>query len=148
MDIKNSIQVPPMILNALTQNILSSAASGISTGPYGSTIHLSDATLQNEFIAEAILNGFETLALDQDVTSIQADGIEAGVVTCSDPQIAAQSNVNYLVLLDGIEYAAGAASVTGGAVEIELITDTPGTYTIIIWHKTTYASGYKVIEAA
>jgi len=135
------------VMSPLLLKVLGDATVGMSAGPNGSIIHLVDGSAANVAIAEAAFAGYWALVVGATKVAIAADGIDTTVISCNDPQLSGLTKVNYHVLLDGIEYASGEADLDNGAITLELASDVPGRYVVIIWSSVNYKSGAVIVEA-
>ena len=141
MDIIINGTYPAEALNQIARNALGSATSGISIGGGRSRIHLVNASPSNQDTANAILNNFGELIVSADKTTMN-EGDADPIITCSDPAISGDSDLGYLVMLDGVEYDAGTDTVIGGSVSLTLVSPVAGVYEIFLYrHTGTYASG-------
>ena len=135
------------VMDPIARQVLDDVMVGMSAGPYGTIIHLTDAaTPQQISIAENALNGYWVLNVETDKQQIAADDVDTAIIRCADPQIGTLSTVNYHVLFDGIEYASGTAELVNGVVSLELTSDVPGRFVVVIWSDVNYKSGAAVVE--
>jgi hypothetical protein len=145
MDISTQLNLPVKIIDAIAREILGDVISGVSVGD-NTRIHLLDASLENQGIANSILNNFGGLTVSADTTSM-TEGDANPAIHCTDGAIASDSDVGYIVLLDGEQFAQGITSVTAGEVNLNLISPVAGTYGITIYRTTdTYVSGSVTIN--
>ncbi len=137
-------QIPTEInaLDIVARVALSSATSGVSSSSDGkSTIHLLDDSQANQDIANDILNNYDTLVVTADKTTMDEGDVDP-VVTCNDASISGDSDVGYVVLLDGTVYASGTTPVTAGVATLNLMSPVDGVYEISMYRVTdNYASG-------
>ena len=133
-----------MGLDTIARVILGDNTAGVSLADY-SAIVLLNALLNDtsELIETAtnILEGYNTLAVTSD-PAIMTEGAGDVTITCNDPLIANDSEVGYVVLLDGALFASALDIVTAGAVELSLPNPVDGEYTIYIYRVASpYQSG-------
>ena len=116
------------------------AVLGVSTGGYGTIVHLPDDTVDQGLTTD-IMDAFDTLVVTADKTAM-AEGDADPVVSCNDVLIASDSDVGYIVLLDGVEYASGTDAVSAGVADLTLASPVAGVYEIFIYRRLgNYASG-------
>jgi len=140
MDISADLILPILPLDAIARAVLLDKVSGVSVGS-NTRIHLLDDSPVNQDTANAVLDNFGNLTVNADkITMIEGDADP--VITCSDPNIATDTNVNYLVLLDGDNFAEGTAPIIVGEVTLNLISPVAGIYDIYIYRTVgSYACG-------
>ena len=132
-------------LDAVARYILGDATSGCSTTDHHARIHLLDESQSNQDTASAILNYFGDLIVSSDI-SLMTEGDPDPIITCSDPAILSDTEVGYVVLLDGLEYAAGTDTISAGVVSLTLANPVAGVYEVIVYRLwENYASGSVVI---
>jgi len=134
------------VMDPIVRNVLGDATVGMSAGPNGSIIHLVDGSAQNVAIAEAAFEGYWALQVNADKETIQADNTDTVTITCNDPQLANLTHVQYYVLFDGLQYAMGQAELVNGGITLELASDTPGDFIVIIWSDVNYKSGAVIVR--
>jgi len=111
-------------------------AVGVSTGPYGTILHLPDGvTAQQQSDAHSILSNYDSLTVNADKTTMTEGDVDP-VVSCSDAVIANDADVSYIVLLDGVVYASGSTTVTAGVATLNLVSPVDGIYEIFIYRTT------------
>lgn len=117
-------------------------ANGVSTGPYGTLIHLPDGTSnENQDKASNLLNNVDNLTVTASVSTM-TEGDADPIVTCNDPSIASDPSIGYIVLLDGTIYASGSDTVSSGTAQLTLSAPVAGVYDIFLYRLTgNYASG-------
>jgi hypothetical protein len=117
--------------------------TGVSTGPYGTRVHLPDGTSQaNQDKVQDAIDNWNSLVVTASVSSMD-EGDSDPVVTCADASISADAEVGYLILFDGVEYADGLDTVTAGESELTLISPEAGVYDIYVWRTVgNFASGH------
>lgn len=118
------------------------SAVGISTGPYGTIVHMPDSANPSEqSVIQTLLNQADTLAVAA-VKTVMNEGDADPVITCDDARISGDAEVNYLVLLDDEVYAEGTASVVSSEATLNLVSPVAGVYDIFLYRRTgDYASG-------
>lgn len=134
-------------MTPLLRTVLGDRLIGVSSGPTGSRIHLTTDDADVKAIADAAFAGYWSLSLQADKVAIRADGTDTATVTCNDPQLAGLQRVNVHVTFEGIVYYEGQVELQDGLVALELASDLPGRYVIVIWSDVAYNSGAIVIEA-
>lgn len=117
-------------------------AFGVSTGGYGTHIHLPDdanSTVQQD--AQNILDNYGSLSISASVTTLN-EGDADPIVTCDDASISGDSDMGYVVLMDGDIYATGTASVVSGEATLNLVSPVAGEYEVFMYRLSgNYASG-------
>ena len=115
---------------------------GVSTEPNKSTVHLDDvASFGDQTKIQNVLDNFGNLAVIA-VNALINEGGADPVVTCNDALVAGDSDIGYVVLLDGAKYASGTDAVSAGSASLTLLSPVDGEYEIFIYRTTgNYASG-------
>jgi len=139
ISVKHASVLPTEVIDAIAKTI---GAIGVSTGPYGTAVHVADDTSNDDLYAISdALNGYGTLPVSADKTTM-TEGDADPVISCNDAAIAGDSDVGYVALLDGGLYDSGVESVVGGAVNLTLGSPVDGVYDIYIFRRSgNYASG-------
>lgn len=133
-----------LALDTIARAILADNTAGVSTGDYSTIVLLSD-TSEIVQTAETILNGHEMLSVETDVSEID-EGAGDVTITCNDVAIADDTEVGYVVLLDGEMYDSGTDVVTGNSVSLILTDPVDGVYEVYVYRLVdNYASGYVII---
>lgn len=134
-----TIQLSPVI-DAIARAVVP-ATIGVSTGAYGTIIHLPDNASPSDQskLADMLANhGALTISADKTVMN---EGDADPIVTCSDGAIASDPTIAYIVLLDGEIYASGTDAVTSGTAQLTLVAPLVGVYDIFIYRlRGNYAS--------
>ena len=134
------------VMDPIARQVLGDVMFGMSAGPYGTIIHLADGSAQNVAIAEAAFEGYWALQVNADKETIQSDNTDTVTITCNDPQLATLTHVQYYVLFDGLQYAMGQAELVNGGITLELASDAPGEFIVIIWSDVNYKSGAAIVR--
>lgn len=136
-------------LNVAVRSALGVQTTGVSVGSYGMIAHLVDGATSGDIaLAEAVLNGHNTLVVGTDKATITADDSDTATITCSDAGLGADAAIDYTVWLDGELFAQGSDNVVGGTVSLTLKSAVAGTFVIEIRRQSgNYASGYVTVEA-
>ncbi len=110
------------------------SAIGVSTGGYGTILHLpDDASVVQRERAQALFDNAGGLNLVASATVLN-EGDADPTISCS--------NVGYVVVLDGESYSSGTDTVTAGAVSLTLVDPVAGVYDVYIYRLLgTYAWG-------
>lgn len=132
MDITSAGTYETELLDHVARKVLGRATSGISVGGGFSRIHLLSSSAVNQRRASDILNHYNTLQLDTDKTTM-SEGKADPVIRCRDLAIANDSEVGYLVLLDGEVYAKGSEKVVSGELSLTLSNPVAGTYRVFVF---------------
>lgn len=130
--------VNPYIMGTVVEELFGENV-GLSTGPYGSIIHLPDETYLSE--ATDLLNNYGQLNVTADKFTVIADGSDTVTLTA-----VSNSDIQYFAVVNGVAYATGVATPTANVVNIEFATDIEGTYMIML-KSDNYSTGYVEIEA-
>ena len=141
MDISTKAELPIRALDALARDILGDATCGVSAGNGVARIHLLQANEDTRRRCADILANFGALTLS--ATAIRLDeGAADPVISCRDQAISADSELGYLVTLDGETYAQGSDSVSAGVLSLTLSRPAAGEYVVFVWRKRgNFASG-------
>jgi len=118
------------------------SAIGVSTGGYGTILHLpDDASVVQRERAQALFDNAGGLNLVASATVLN-EGDADPTISCNDAVLSADSNVGYVVVLDGESYSSGTDTVTAGAVSLTLVDPVAGVYDVYIYRLSgTYAWG-------
>ena len=135
IDISSETWRNPHVLDSILKEIV---VGGLSTGPYGVIVHLPDgATASDQNKAQKILDNWGNLSPDIDKTSMNVG--DADPVVTFDT---ADSDMGYVVLLDGKFYGSGSEAVVAGTLTLELDSPEAGEYDIYIYRlQGNFASG-------
>ncbi len=116
---------------------------GVRAGTLATTIFVDEGE-QNVQKANSLLDNWNSLLVATTQTEIDADNVDTAVITINTPD----ANMDYYVWLDGVEYSFGNVAAVAGVCTLNLATDTPGWYTVILARKSgNYATGQTIIEA-
>lgn len=130
-------------LTVVAKAAIGIACQGVLKRKNVTYIHTDDAG-QAVQIANSILNNWNTLLVATTQTTITADNADTAVITHETPD----ANMDYYVWLDGTEYAFGTVAAVAGVVTLNLATDTPGTYMVLLARQSgNYATGIQLITA-
>ena len=130
-------------LDAVARAAIGAGCAGILGRKGVVYIHTDDAG-QNIQIANSILDNWNTLLVAATQTTITADNADTAVLTHETPD----ANMDYYVWLDGVEYAFGTVAAVAGVVTLNLATDTPGIYMVLLARQSgNYATGIQLITA-
>lgn len=113
---------------------------GVSTGPYGTILHLPDGS--DTANAQAILDNYGGLTVNADKTTMtEGDADPVITVTSND------ASLGYVVLdEDSAVYASGDDSPVSGTLTLNLVSPVAGVYRVFVYRKTgNYASGFVTI---
>ena len=146
IDISSNETIDTTCLDAVARSVLGNKTVGVSVMVGLSRIHITDASDQST--AETIFNNWGSLTVTADKT-VMDEGDADPVVTCNDASISSDSDVNYIVLLDGDVYASGTTTVTAGEATLNLVSPVDGVYEIFMYRTTgNYASGSVTITVS
>ena len=146
ISVANSTQYNSTIVDTMVKAIIS-VATGVSTGPYGTIIHVLDGGQVQP--ANEVFAGIGALAVTTDKSTIVANGSDTATVNCNAPSISGDATVGYVVTLDGNPYSTGTTPVSAGAVQLTLNTVVAGRYDIHLYRlNPTYQSGTVVVTAS
>lgn len=130
-------------LDAVARATIGSGCTGVSSTKGIVYIHTDDAG-QNVQKAYSVLDNWNTLLVATTQTTITADNVDTAVITHETPD----ANMDYYVWLDGAEYAFGTVAAVAGVVTLNLATDTPGAYMVLLARQSgNYATGIQLITA-
>lgn len=117
---------------------------GISTGGYGTIVHLTDeATQSDQDNVNTIIANFDTLTL---VNQTIAEGDPDPEIVFGDALIASDIEMGFYVTKDGTEYDNGTTPVVAGEVTLTLVSPIPGIYTVYLYRlEGNFASGIATI---
>jgi hypothetical protein len=144
MDINKQLLFPSEVLKTILSSNIPSAG-GVSTGPYGTIIHLEDsASIAVQLLAQAILDNWDALTVLSTSTEL-TEGDTDPVITVASG-IGATEELGYAVLLDGEEYDTGDVTAVAGTVTLNLVSPDTGVYEVYVYRKTdNYYSGHVTI---
>lgn len=144
LDINKDILTSINAMIVVADTILGEATAGVTTGN-GTTIHLLDESESAQATANSILDNWSTVTVTAD-TPVIDEGTGDVTITCDDALIADDTEVGYVVLLDGELYDSGTDVVTGNSVSLILTDPVDGTYEVYVYRLVdTFASGYVII---
>ncbi len=130
-------------LDVVARAAIGAGCSGILQRKNVSYIHVAEEGL-NIQIANSVLDNWNSLLVATTQITIDADNVDTAVITHSTPD----ANMNYYVWLDGVEYSFGTVAAVAGVVTLNLATDTPGQYLILLARQSgNYATGMTIITA-
>jgi len=141
IDVTRFIQIELDALHTIAHALLTESA--VSTNNSNHTrIHLPDsAPASEQTTAQAILDQYETLPVSASATAL-TEGDADPTITCDDSVIAGDTEMGYVVLLDGDLYADGTTPVNSGEASLTLVSPVAGTYDVYVYRLTgDYASG-------
>lgn len=142
-EVTRGSQIPPHQLDVVARQVLGAGCDGIFGRGDGVYIKVDDAG-QNIQKANAILDNWNSLLLATTQVVIDADGVDTAVITHSTPD----ANMNYYVWLGDSEYSFGTVAAVAGVVTLNLATETPGVYTVLLARQSgNYATGITIITA-
>ena len=140
MDIVSREAQDPRLLDAVARAALGNATCGVSTGP-AARIHLVSENMPEQQRASDVLHNFGMLQLAASATSLREDDADP-VLTCTDEQIAADSQIAYLVLRDEDEWKRGQLTVVDGACSLVLTPSSAADYIVLLYRlRGNFASG-------
>lgn len=131
MDIVSREAQDPRLLDAVARAALGNATCGVSTGP-AARIHLVSENMPEQQRASDVLHNFGMLQLAASATSLKEDDADP-VLTCTDEQIAADSQIAYLVLRDEDEWKRGQLTVVDGACSLVLTPSSAADYIVLLY---------------
>ena len=134
MDVSRNVEMPALSLDAVARDVLGEATCGVSVGGGKSRIHLLDSGALNRRRAEDILRNFGTLRLSASATNLD-QGAADPVIKCRDSAISGDSELGYLVTLDGEIYATGTDRVAAGEISLTLGRPQAGDFAVFVWRK-------------
>lgn len=138
---EQTITVP--ILDTVARAALGGACTGVTKTKSLITIHVDDAG-QNVQKANAILDNWNSLLVATTQMTIDADGVDTAVITHETPD----GQMNYYVWLGDTEYSFGTVDAVASVVTLNLATDTPGVYTVLLARQSgNYATGIQIVTA-
>jgi len=141
MDISNNMNLPIAIIDKIARDALDNVTSGVSASRDVTRIHLTDNNHSHQTTAQAILENYDSLTISADKITL-SEGDADPVITCSDTTIAGDSEMAYVVLLDGVLYADGTTAILAGSASLTLVSPLAGVYEIVLYRTAdTYASG-------
>jgi len=141
IDIQRTIAIQSPVVSNIADAVLTESA--VSTNNSNHTrIHLPDgATTAQQSIAQSILDNYGALPVSASATAL-SEGDSDPVMTCDDSSIVSDSDMGYVVLLDGDIYAEGTTSVDSGEATLTLVSPIAGVYEVFLYRRTgNYASG-------
>lgn len=144
IEITDGTNYPIDVVNNMLTTIVPDSL-GVSTGPYGTRLHLpDDASTSEQNKAQKIFDNWGNLNLTVSTTSM--------TVGDADPTVTydtSDDDLNYVVLLDGVEYATGAEAPVAGTVTLELDSPEAGVYDIYVYRTAgNFASGSVTITVS
>lgn len=131
MDIVSHKAHDPRLLDAVARAALGNATCGVSTG-LDARIHLVSENMPEQQRASDVLHNFGMLQVTASATSLREDADDP-VITCADEQIAADSQIGYLVLRDGEEWKRGRLTVVAGACSLALTPKSSASYNVLLY---------------
>jgi len=139
--ISRSVAYPGGVMDTILRTAIPTAI-GVSTGPYGTILHLAEnSSPADQTIANNLLDNFGGLIVSADKTTM-TEGDADPIITVSS----GDAELGYVVLLDGDEYDTGDVSVIAGTATLNLVNPVAGAYQIFVFRKTgDYASGSVLI---
>ena len=148
MDISKTINSHVAVLDAVAKEALGSDISGVTVNSKQSIINLATDTTDNRNTANNVLDNYGGLTVTADKTAM-TEGDADPVISCNDAAISGDADVNYIVLMDGEEYASGTDTVTAGLAQLTLSSPADGVYEVYIYRNTgNYASGHITITVS
>jgi hypothetical protein len=144
IEITDATNYPIDVVNNMLTTIVPDSL-GVSTGPYGTRLHLpDDASTSEQNKAQKIFDNWGNLNLTASTTSM--------TVGDADPTVTydtSDDDLNYVVLLDGEVYGSGAEAPVTGTVTLELDAPEAGTYDIYVFRTVgNFASGSVTITVS
>ena len=144
IDISSVTLYPIGVIDNMLKTHVPSAV-GVSVGPSGTKLHLpDDASASDQNKAQKIIDNWGNLTLTASTTSM--------TVGDADPTITEDTNdtdLNYVVLLDGELYGSGVETAVAGTVTLELDSPEAGTYDIYVYRTAgNFASGSVTITVS
>ena len=140
MDIRKAKSMPIHFLDLIARDVLGESISGVSAGGGVSLIHLVDDSPINRRRCDDILSYFGALLISANKTRM-TEGQAEPVISCRDDAIRDDSEMGYMVLLDGEVYAQGSDLVTSGVLTLILSAPVAGIYSVFVYRKSgNYAS--------
>jgi hypothetical protein len=144
IDITNETQYSIIFADMCARLVGGADVIGVSTGPYGTIVHLVDgASSAVQASINAMFDNIGSLTVLATKSQIDADDSDSSVVTT----VTTESTMDYLVLLDGDEYARDSVSVVAGVATVTLATAIEGVYQVIFINPDGSATGEVSIEA-
>lgn len=142
INISRSTAYPNPVMDTILRATVSTAI-GLSTGPYGTILHLeADASPTHQAIANNLLDNYGGLMVNVDKMTMN-EGDADPVITISS----SDAGLGYIVLLDGDDYDTGDVAVIAGTATLNLVSPVAGAYQIFVYRKTgDYASGSVLIR--
>lgn len=142
-EVTRNTNIPAHLLDVVARAAIGAGCSGIIGRKGISYIHTDDAG-ENVQKALAVLDNWNTLLVATSQVAIDADNVDTAVITLSTPD----AEMNYYVWLDGVEYSFGTVAAVAGVVTLNLATDTPGQYLVLLARQSgNYATGMTIITA-
>ena len=119
IDITNGNTRPAAIIDSILRAAANNVA-GVSSGPYGTILHLTDsATAQEQSDAAAIFTNWDGLTVNADKTTM-GEGDADPVITVSSG-IGETEELGYIVLLDGEDYDSGDVTAVDSTATLNLV---------------------------
>lgn len=140
IDIERFLAWKAIVLDTMVRVIVPGAI-GVSTGPYGTRVHLPVGTSQaTQDKISALLENDQLVVSANKI--VMDEGDSDPVISCEDAVIASDTELGYVALLDGQMYGTGTTTVGAGVAQEILETPLQGVYEIVFFRKTgNYASG-------
>lgn len=141
IDVTRIIEIELDALHTITHALLTESAVSTNSNHH-TRIHLPDsASTVEQNKAQAILDNYLSLPISASATAL-TEGDAAPTITCDDSVIAGDTEVGYVVLLDGDLYADGTTPVNSGEASLTLVSPVAGTYDVYVYRLSgDYASG-------
>ena len=141
IEISTATDLEMNFLGCMAQDIFEVNFEAVYVEDGKTSIYLLSGSPENQDKANAIFNNYDRLIVNSDKT-VMTEGDTDPVISCNDVLIAGDSDVGYVALLDGIEYASGTTTVTAGEATLNLVSPVDGEYEIFLYRRTgNYASG-------
>jgi|GEM_PF-1407425 len=142
IDIQRTLNVNFAVLQHIIGDVLPLQAGVSSNNSNDTRIHLPDtATVAQQSQAQNLLDNYSNLPVSASTNSL-TEGDPDPTITCDDSSITGDTQLGYIVLLDGQSYADGTTPVTSGTAELILVAPIAGTYDIYLFRQAgDYASG-------
>lgn len=130
-------------LDVVARTAIGSGCTGIIVRKGVSYIHVAEEGM-NIQIANSVLDNWNSLLVATTQITIDADNVDTAVITHETPD----AQMNYYVWLDQVEYAFGTVAAVAGVITLNLATDTPGQYLVLLARQSgNYATGMTIITA-
>lgn len=143
IDVVKASNIAVQAVDAVARAALGAGCIGVSNAKGVVRLHVEEAG-QNVQIANSILDNWNSLLVVTTQITIDADNVDTAIITHETPD----ANMSYYVWLDGEEYSFGTVAAVGGVVTLNLATDTPGQYLVLLARQSgNYATGMTIITA-